>query len=210
LVSELFHSLSQPLTALQCALELSVLQDQTSQEFRATVESALENTQRIRQCLLLARELEDADDPGNSSGMIRLDRMLEQLVEELIPLSESVGRKLELMCDPVTVCGCREKLSRAFFYLLTHLLSLDAPGQPVAISVQKKQLRIRIRISGCPSVDTVAGRDKVQEIHSTPQVEIARRIFRAAGGALLWQEPHQLSEGVWTVELSTARGHAGV
>ena len=43
-VSEVFHNLSQPLTALQCSLELSLFRDQTIDELRTSVETALQNT----------------------------------------------------------------------------------------------------------------------------------------------------------------------
>ena len=60
--SSVFHDLSQPLTALHCSLELALLQDQTIEEFRASVEGALRAADRLRQQLLLLRELHDADD----------------------------------------------------------------------------------------------------------------------------------------------------
>jgi hypothetical protein len=43
IVFEVFHSLSQPLTALHCSLELSLQRDQTVEELRAGIQTALEN-----------------------------------------------------------------------------------------------------------------------------------------------------------------------
>ena len=64
--ANVFHDLSQPLTALHCSLELALARDQTIEEFRASVEAALHNAERLRQRLLLLRELSDADDPGDT------------------------------------------------------------------------------------------------------------------------------------------------
>ena len=68
-VSDIFHKLSQPLTALHCSLELSLARDETAEEYRASVEAALQNADRLRQGLLLMRELSDADDPGDISAV---------------------------------------------------------------------------------------------------------------------------------------------
>ncbi len=67
LAHEIFHSLSQPLTALICSLELSLSCDRTIEELRATVQAALENAERLRRRLMFLRELTDADGPGDSS-----------------------------------------------------------------------------------------------------------------------------------------------
>src|SRR5208283_6189211 len=80
-VSEVFHNLSQPLTALHCSLEVSMADDRTAEEFRASVAAALQNAERLRQRLLLCRELSEADDPGDVSLPVPLHRVLEQVRE---------------------------------------------------------------------------------------------------------------------------------
>ena len=117
-VSDVFHELSQPLTALQCSLELSLLRDHTSQEFRASVEAALQNADRLRLNLLLLRELSDADDPGDISVPVEMRRLLLDLQEDFLPVFESAGGQFDLACDPVQVQGNAGKLTRAFFYLI--------------------------------------------------------------------------------------------
>ncbi len=64
---EIFHSLSQPLTALLCSLELSLSNDGSVEELRATIQDALANAERLRQRLVSLRELTDAGGPADSS-----------------------------------------------------------------------------------------------------------------------------------------------
>ena len=48
-VSHVFHEPSQPLTALLCSrVKISLASDRTSQEFRTSVDAALEDTERLR------------------------------------------------------------------------------------------------------------------------------------------------------------------
>ena len=90
-VSDVLHKLSQPLTALHCSLELSLVRDQTSEEFRASVEAALQNAERLRQNLLLLRELSDADDPGDISAPVQLQELLQEARQDFLPVCESAG-----------------------------------------------------------------------------------------------------------------------
>ncbi len=96
LAYDIFHTLSQPLTALQCSLELALIRDRTSEEFRASVEAALENAERVRQSFLLLRELNDADDPGDISAPVELRQLLLELAEDFLPVFEFAGGRLDV------------------------------------------------------------------------------------------------------------------
>jgi hypothetical protein len=56
----IFHLLSQPLTALHCSLELALITGGDLHDYRRSIESALENADRLRSRLLLAREMAEA------------------------------------------------------------------------------------------------------------------------------------------------------
>ncbi len=51
-LSDIKHALSQPLTALQCALEISLLRDVTLEEFKDTISAAIQEADRMRKTLL--------------------------------------------------------------------------------------------------------------------------------------------------------------
>jgi signal transduction histidine kinase len=202
-VSDVFHKLSQPLTALHCSLELSLARDETTEEYRASVEAALENAERLRQSLLLMRELSDADDPGNISLPVALHKLLLDLREDLLPVFESAGVDLDVTCDAVQVRGNEANLTRAFFYLLEYL-QRTSPRSSLNVYVQQKnrqQVEIRITLfSAVPAADSGAD---LCDPASAGALEIARRTFRAVGGDLVLVES-AAEQSVWIATLPLA------
>lgn len=189
-ISEVFHELSQPLTALHCSLELSLLTDTAVPQFRASVEAALDNAERLRRSLLQLHELTDANDAGCLTTPVNLRGILRQLAEEMWPLLESSGRRLELTAEEVYVSGDGEKLTHGFFRLLEFLLRDSAPAgtlgrQPIAIcvSVESDKRLARVSISA-PRLAESAHPDGAAGSHRPFETEVAARTFRAAGGEL--------------------------
>lgn len=202
-VSDIFHKLSQPLTALHCSLELSLACDETAEEYRASMEAALRNAERLRQSLLLMRELSDADDPGDISTPVALHQLLLDLQEDMLPVFESAGVGLEVTCDPVQVRGNEAKLTRALFYLLAYL-QRRCPHGSLNVSVrQKNRQRVEIRMT---LFDTVSISDSGADLcdpASAGELEIAHRTFRAVGGDLVLVES-AAEQRVWIATLPLA------
>ena len=147
LTYDLFHTLSQPLTALQCSLELALVRDRTAGEFRASVEAALENAERLRQSFLLLRELNDADDPGDISAPVDLRQVLLELGEDFLPIFESAGGQLDVTTDAVQIRGNTAKLKQAFFYLIDYLLGVLArPNLSIRVQ-QRKEGAVEVRMT---------------------------------------------------------------
>jgi hypothetical protein len=204
-VSNVFHDLSQPLTALHCSLELALARDQTIEEFRASVEAALQNAERLRQRLLLLRELSEAEDPGDTSTPLPLDRLLQQLREDMLPLFESAGRSLELTCEPAQVPANEAKLMPGFFYLLEFLLRCASPSCNLRLLGRRSgKQQLEICIEGCGARADAGPSDGCLDPDWSGELEIARRTFRAIGGDLIWMAPAGLP-GVWIVRLPSVR-----
>ncbi len=200
-VSEVSHSLSQPLTALHCSLELSLACDQTVEEFRASVAAAMQNAERLRQRLLLCRELSEADDPGDILQPVPLHRVLQQLREELLPLAESAGCELELTCTPLHVRGSETRLTRGLFYLLEFLLRIVQENSDLRVRAQQvneEEVEITISVGGLQP-EILAG----EELRSRCEIEIAQRTFRAVGGDLAVSAA-AFMPSVWIVRLPLA------
>jgi len=199
LISDVFHQLSQPLTALQCSLELALIRDRTSEEYRTSVQAALQNAERLRQSLLLLRELSDADDPGDISAPVDLQRLLFDLREDFLPVFESAGARFNLVCNAVHVRGNGAKLMRAFFYLLEHLLHAPSPTcLEIDVETNSQQAEIRMTVSRAEP-DVVPPDEPIEPI-SEGQLKIARRTFRAAGGDLVLAES-AARRSVWVASL---------
>jgi K+-sensing histidine kinase KdpD len=187
LVSEVFHTLSQPLTVLQCSLDLALRRDTTVMELRASVQSALENTERLRQRLLLVRTLNDALNPGDLSQPTDLNALCSDLQDYLLLLFESEGKKLELTTadDLLMVRGDGSKLNRALFCFLEYLFAYTPPGGAVVVGCLRGEgprARVNIEAAGCLPVSFV---DPASPPYSC-EIELARRSFRAAGGEFLF------------------------
>ncbi|MFZ1136928.1 MAG: hypothetical protein WB561_19755 [Terracidiphilus sp.] len=67
LISEVFHGMTQPLTALECGLELSLRYDKSNAQFRARVRAALESAQLLHQRVVELRQLLEAANPNDHS-----------------------------------------------------------------------------------------------------------------------------------------------
>ncbi len=198
--SDVYHDLSQPLTAMHCSLELALLRDQTVEEFRASVEAALQNAERLRQKLLLLRELSDAEYPGDVSPLA-LDRLLQQLREDMLPLFEFAGRSFELACEPVQVPANEAKLTRGFFYLLEFLLRCASPSCDLRLHGRRTgQQQLEICIEGCGARAETGRSECLLEPNWSGELEIARRTFRAIAGEIVWMDSDGLP-GFWTVRL---------
>jgi signal transduction histidine kinase len=182
-VFDVLHKLSQPLTALQCSLEFSLVRDQTCAEFRASIQAAVQNAERLRQSLLLLRELSDADDPGDISMPVPLQELMLELQQDFLPVCESAGGCLTVHCEPVSVRGNGAKLRRAFFYMLECVLR-SSERRRLGITVSHrhgKRVEIKMTLSdGRPA--TALYSETLN--HSVGELEIAQRTFRAVGGDL--------------------------
>jgi signal transduction histidine kinase len=181
-ISEVFHNLSQPLTALNCTLDLALQNDRTYEQLRASVQSALDHAERLRQRLLLVRALNDACEPGEPAPPTDLPALLRDLEEDLSPVFESAGRSfvLRTRCGPLLVPAERMRLMRCLLVLLEYLLVYLAEGETLGLTVVRRAAhQAEIRIEGAFSLPIGPLDDG--HLHSC-EIELTRRTFAAAGG----------------------------
>ncbi|MGA7459207.1 MAG: hypothetical protein WBW69_03235 [Candidatus Korobacteraceae bacterium] len=187
IVSEVFHNLSQPLTALHCSLELSLQRDQTVEELRSGIQTALENAERLRQRLLLVRALAAAFDAGDLVQPTDLAELFRDLHRDMLPLFAASGVGLELDIDryPILVRGNKDRLLQALFCFLEYLLRYARTGNTIAIRVAASGKQAEVVIHADSSLPIGNSAESPAGIDPTPyscEIEMARRSFRAPGG----------------------------
>ncbi len=182
-MAEALHTLSQPLTALECGLELSLRQDKTVAEMRNRMEALREVAQTLHQRLLELRALQDAADAGDTTGPVALDRLLEQLQADFSPVAQLSQVKLVIKCRATQVFGNTRRLRNGFFHLLEFLMRQFPGGGSVTVTGRRGGDGIvELTYRACGSPDGVRGGPAVSG--RDLDWRIAQRTFAAAGGRM--------------------------
>jgi signal transduction histidine kinase len=192
LISELFHALNQPITALRCSLELSLHRPRAAEQDRNTLRMALDQAEQIARLSTGIRELLEADDPGDNCEVLALQGYLREAVSDFQPVAEARG--IEMVLRSEGACHVRleaRRLRQALFCLLESVLNASPPGTAVAIEIVER---------GSDSVIALAWAERDMNLRhpsallelETPVREpsqrlgwaIARRILETAGGTV--------------------------
>jgi len=177
-LANLLHLISQPVTALQCSLEFALNAADDPRQCRGWIEAALENSERLRCRLSLAREIVESA-AGSKSSPVELGSVLRDALGELAPLFEATGPMPGLHCERLLVAGERNRLLRAFLYVLQHLTSSNAPAPHTPeIEVEHRAGLVEVRFL------RFILRENLSRDYVTSQLEIARSTFESAGGSL--------------------------
>lgn len=90
------HRLSQPLTALRGTLEIGLLTDRSPADYRAALEEALQQADRLIRLLGSLRELAEAGEAANSCEPLLLNAIVRETFEYVRAFAESRGVSLAL------------------------------------------------------------------------------------------------------------------
>jgi hypothetical protein len=131
----LLHALNQPLTGLQCSLELSMAGPRTSEQYVSAMRAGLELTARMRVLVEAMGELAgDEEVRAEESEIVSLHALLEQTTNELQPIAEAKNASINFYGDsPLPVRAERKRLAALIFRSLEAPLSLAACGSTVRI-----------------------------------------------------------------------------
>jgi K+-sensing histidine kinase KdpD len=183
-LSEVFHDLSQPLTALECNLELSLRCDKTVADFVERIQTALETVGHLRQRMLLVHALNHAADSGGITDTADLNEIILELHGDLLPVFEAEQRSLALETIPAAamVRVPRSKLTQALFYFLEYLFRYAPEESTTNLQVgitEQGTAALRIVSESCLPLTPFG--DNCAEPYAC-EVELARRTFHAVGG----------------------------
>jgi len=204
LISDLFHALNQPITALQCALELSLRQSRTVGQYRDTLQAGLQQVERIAGWATRIRELLQADDAGDDRQVMPLEDFLRGAISDLQPVAESLQVRMALHGDiSGGVLFERRRLRQALFSVLEYALSSSAPFAALEIDVCERYGQVIVLLASSP-VDTSPNNDHAAHSRNADEetpastltlqqrlgLAIPRRIIEAAGGSLKTTDSH--------------------
>jgi signal transduction histidine kinase len=156
LLAHLLHALNQPLTGLQCSLELAVAGPRATDQYVETLRASLDLASRMRELIAAIRELMDIQDSKcNSPELILFDTVLREVVAELLPVAEAKHIRLRLEDrTPHPVWGDRSRLTALTFRLLDSALSLTVEGGALEISARNEREQAQIMVSWVPGPPT--------------------------------------------------------
>lgn len=151
-LSHLLHALNQPLTGLQCSLELALVGPRLEHQYIRTMREGLELTSRMRLLVEAIRELADAPQrDGDEIEPVALDALLRDAAEDLLPVAETKGvRILVVSPAPLPVAADRRAVATLLFRLLGSALSLAREGSQLRLVAEVEAERAHLRVSWNP------------------------------------------------------------
>jgi hypothetical protein len=140
-LAHLLHALNQPLTGLQCSLELAVAAPRPTEQYIRTLHEGLELTGRMRILVEAIRELADLEPSNPGSGAqeeelkpLRFDELVRATATDLLPVAASKSVHVLLVsATPLMVYGDRRNLATLMFRFLESALSLACEGSELRI-----------------------------------------------------------------------------
>jgi signal transduction histidine kinase len=147
--AHLLHALNQPITGLQCALELAVARPRSNEEYLRTLSEGLELTARIRTLVEALGTVADLQSQKQENrSIVQLRNLLEDVAAELLPVAESRHVRLFVVTEgPVAVRGCEAAFTKLLFRLIESALNLAERGEDLKVLAARDAERIRISVS---------------------------------------------------------------
>jgi hypothetical protein len=142
-LAQLLHALNQPLTGLQCAMEVALAGPRTKEQYVQGLREGLAMTGRMRALVGAIREVADGEEgksegPGSESKTVDFTTVLREALDELWPVAEVNGVRMTLACSSdlsLLVKAGRRRLSSLVFRTLESALSLAERGSGLRIEM---------------------------------------------------------------------------
>ncbi len=146
ILAELLHSLSQPLTSLQCSLELSLVNAldhsrelsfaEVAKQQHESFSVALQQTGKVIGMIQLMREYLDAWEPGPPALPIALGPVLEGVIDDLTSIAAVRNIQLRLTGTGVaTLPVPRPQFQLALQYLIAAMIDAQPAGGKVTLQM---------------------------------------------------------------------------
>ncbi len=156
ILQQLLHALNQPLTGLQCSLEVALAAPRTAEHYVRTLQEGIELTGRMRALVGAIGEVATGQEPAgsrnhdkDSASTFALQRLIEEIVAQLAPVAEAVDVRMAPTFSSVSSIHVRVEraaLAEALFRLLESAVSLARPDGEVRIEARGEPGMIAVRI----------------------------------------------------------------
>jgi signal transduction histidine kinase len=136
-LEQLLHALNQPLTGLQCSMEVALASPRTPEQYVQGLREGLELTGRMRALVEAIREVADVDgETDDGAEAIELAALLREVADELKAVAEVKSVRITLdgsTASSVRVKAGRRRLSSLVFRMLESVLSAGDQGSAMQI-----------------------------------------------------------------------------
>ena len=142
LLAELLHALNQPLTGLQCSMEVVLAVDRTPEQYVRSLREGLELTERMRALMGALREVaEIEDEPVEEEKNIELATLLNELLGEFGPVAEAKQVRLVRNLSgasgkTVRLKARRTRLTSSLFRVFESTMSLAGIGTELRLEAR--------------------------------------------------------------------------
>jgi len=170
-LAQLLHALNQPLTGLQCSMEVALASPRTVEQYVQGLREGLQLTERMRALVEAMREVTDFEPEKETEETTELISLLRETVRDLEPVAQTKDVRLSLdsasgssssslLSSSLSVRVGRARLAVLLFRLLDAALSLaergtalriDAGSEPNLVdqrSVASRRAAVRILPAG--------------------------------------------------------------
>lgn len=148
-LAHLLHALNQPLTGLQCSLELAVAGPRPIEQYVRALREGLELTGRMRILVEAIREVADLQ-PSDWEDLkpLLLDQLLRSTAADLLPVAEARGVRLVLeKLGALPLQADRRTLEALLFRFLESALSLTREGSDLRIAATAERGHANLVVS---------------------------------------------------------------
>jgi len=136
-LEQLLHALNQPLTGLQCSMEVALASPRAPEQYVRGLHEGLELTQRMRALVEAIREVADVEEEKKEElQSIDLKALLGEVVDDLGPVAEAKGVRITLECSASASLGVAaggRRFSTLVFRLVESALSLAGRGSALRV-----------------------------------------------------------------------------
>lgn len=145
----LLHELNQPLTGLQCSLELATVGSRTPEQYVTAIHQGLDLVARMRMLVEAVREVSDIEQQVSSqSEAIALDCLVRNTVDDLQPVAES--RQIVIAVEGNSfpqLCAAQRDVAATLFRLIDSALSLATANSILRIHLHPSTQQAAVAIS---------------------------------------------------------------